>query len=137
MELVDPEKEAKTAKTAKAPRAGKLIKMARATKLSDLVNHLTNFEFAIIVEQNWWEFLTFDQQEALVDHELCHCGFDEKGPYIKDHTVEDFVEIVKRHGLWSNGLIELGEQVKQLDLFPAAPEVDQPALQLGLRSGGA
>lgn len=41
------------------------------------------------------------QRVALVDHELCHCRIDAKGnPKIRAHSIEEFSDVVRRHGLW-------------------------------------
>lgn len=41
-----------------------------------------------------------EEQRALLDHELMHCKHDEDGFYIADHDLEEFCEIVSRHGAW-------------------------------------
>lgn len=54
----------------------------------------------------WYGVLDERQKVALVDHELCHCVFDEETHKAKmrGHDVEEFVEIVQRHGSWDAGL---------------------------------
>lgn len=45
--------------------------------------------------------LSDEQRVALVDHELCHFQVTEDGePKLRSHTVEEFADVVKRHGLW-------------------------------------
>lgn len=45
--------------------------------------------------------LSDEQRVALVDHELCHFSINEEGePKLRSHTVEEFADVVKRHGLW-------------------------------------
>jgi hypothetical protein len=73
-----------------------------------------------------WQFLDEKQKEALVDHELCHLALDEdkgKGtPTMRPHDVEEFSEIVKRHGLWRPDLeqmVKIGAEQLKLDLQPA------------------
>lgn len=45
--------------------------------------------------------LSDEQRVALVDHELCHFHINEDGELkMRAHTVEEFAEVVKRHGLW-------------------------------------
>jgi hypothetical protein len=67
----------------------------------------------------WLDELTLAQQKALLDHELCHCYFD---PFtgeakLRSHDVEEFVEVIERHGLWEPALERVAEAVKQLPLI--------------------
>ena len=62
--------------------------------------------FVIEISHDIWQRLTDAQKVALVDHELCHCivRVNDKGevkPGVLGHDVEEFVDIVERHGLWS------------------------------------
>lgn len=57
-----------------------------------------------------WETFSPEQQIALVDHELCHFHVEideeksEPTLVIKEHDVEEFEAIVRRHGAWSGSL---------------------------------
>jgi hypothetical protein len=59
-------------------------------------------EFYVIeLSYFYWRSLTEKQRRALIDHELCHCETDEEGkPKMRTHDVEEFSEVIKRHGLW-------------------------------------
>lgn len=85
--------------------------------------------FVIEISKPAWDLLDKKQKLALVDHELCHCLWDvDKGIYMRAHDVEEFSEIIKRHGLWEPG-VELfatiaAKHVKQMDLpIPAKEQV--------------
>lgn len=61
--------------------------------------------FVIEVAADHWELLSPEQRRALVDHELTHCRLEvsKEGAMIKviaPHDVEEFTEIIERHGLW-------------------------------------
>lgn len=77
--------------------------------------------FVIEISKPAWDLLTQKQKKALVDHELCHCLWDvDKGIYMRTHDVEEFSEIIKRHGLWQPD-VELfatiaAKHIKQIDL---------------------
>lgn len=79
--------------------------------------------FCIEIAQDIWEALPEKQRIALVDHELCHCFReinDDTGEWmlsIRPHDVEEFAEIVQRHGLWSSDLDHFVEQSQQLRLI--------------------
>ncbi len=61
--------------------------------------------FVIEIAEPVWTVLGEKERTALVDHELCHCGvqFDEKEELqlvLVPHDVEEFRQVVARHGLW-------------------------------------
>ena len=73
--------------------------------------------FVIEVSEPVWERLTAAGQEALVDHELCHLAWQENPKtgflkrVIRGHNVEEFNEIIRRHGLWKPDLKEFAKQL--------------------------
>lgn len=80
--------------------------------------------FVIEIAEDIWSELTPHQKQALVDHELMHCTFeiDEKTDALKlgirGHDIEEFAEIVQRHGIWSRDLADFAAATKeQMDLF--------------------
>jgi len=62
---------------------------------------------------------------ALLDHELCHCGTSKnaKGEpvyYLRRHDLEEFEEVVRRHGLWRAGVVNFVNaslEKEQMPLF--------------------
>lgn len=58
-----------------------------------------------IVVPNW---LTFEapQHIAILDHELCHIDYNDETDTIglRPHSIEEFPEVVDRHGAWHTGL---------------------------------
>ena len=65
--------------------------------------------FAMIISSPIWENLPEAKRRALVDHELCHAKVEEDkdgNPKLKiaPHDLEEFTEIVKRHGLWRDSI---------------------------------
>lgn len=68
--------------------------------------------------EDWEESLSAAQQRALVDHELMHCDLEETEDgdlrmTTRPHDIEEFNEIVKRHGLWKSDLWEFGLTVAE------------------------
>lgn len=59
------------------------------------------YDFVIWLAEDWWHRLEPNQKIALVDHELCHCGWsnDDKA-YMRGHDIEEFNCILERHGYW-------------------------------------
>lgn len=75
--------------------------------------------FAVIISLNEWLRLSEAQKRALVDHELCHlwCEVDEDDAdkinlSILSHDVEEFRQIVERHGLWAPDVKGFAESVQ-------------------------
>lgn len=101
---------------------GKLI-LGMAKKVSPEMQTLIDFDFLIWISKPHFDNLEIDQQRALVDHELCHCGRNINEEWIiKKHDFEEFWKIIERHGLWSYDLQVAGKMIqdtrgKQLDLI--------------------
>jgi len=78
--------------------------------------------FVIEISEAMWDQLSAAGRIALVDHELCHRAMDvdeAEGTVkraIRGHTVEEFTEIVHRHGLWRPELERFAQHMPQLTL---------------------
>lgn len=70
--------------------------------------------FVIELAKDYWYHLTPEQRVALVDHELCHFGPDG----MRAHDVEEFREVIDRHGLWRPDLEKMALTMAQHQLFP-------------------
>lgn len=95
------------------------VKLGQCKKTSDLDRELHPFDFVILLNAEWWQDgrVTDDQRRALLDHELCHATvkLDEDGEPARDaldrvvyrlrkHDIEEFTEIVARHGTYKRDL---------------------------------
>lgn len=91
-------------KPGKTVRVGKRKTWAKAAMIPAKYEELlqANYKFVIEFDAHVWFQLTRDQQLALVDHELCHCGNDADGCYMKHHDVEEFRDVINRHGFWKD-----------------------------------
>lgn len=79
--------------------------------------------FVIELAQDEWDDMPPSKRRALIDHELCHCTieYDEEKDVvtlgIRAHDVEEFTEIIERHGLWKDDLADFAKATKeQLEL---------------------
>ncbi|MGE5590975.1 MAG: putative metallopeptidase [Bacillota bacterium] len=101
--------------------------LGRAVKVSERDKLFHGYDFLVIVNADEWLRLTPEQRVALVDHELCHCqrAVNADGDYVetKDgkpvwtiagHPVEEFPEIVDRHGAWDANLKLLAKKLKRI-----------------------
>lgn len=95
------------------------LKLGKCKKASDLDRELAAFDFVVMLQMEWWQnaSVTDDQRRALLDHELCHATVrldregepmrDERGRVVyrtRKHDIEEFSEIVERHGLYKRDL---------------------------------
>lgn len=93
--------------------------LGKAKKASDLDRELVAIDFVIMLSATFWQdaVVSDDQRRALLDHELCHCSVkvddngdkcvDERGRIVyrmRKHDIEEFSEIVARHGTYKRDL---------------------------------
>jgi len=89
----------------KAPVSAGRVRMGKAQKLAPVAAMLADKDFAIVLSSDVWKDLSLPQRQALLDHELCHCAprlnadGDRVGWQKRHHTLEDFNEVVARHGV--------------------------------------
>jgi hypothetical protein len=87
--------------------------------------------FVITITEPIWSYLPPEKRRALVDHELCHCwiDLDDEGDHPKlilvGHDLEEFIQVIQRHGLWRDDVqkfVEVGSPLLQNSLFEEATE---------------
>jgi hypothetical protein len=114
----------------------------KAKKCTAFERHVTGRNLFIFINSEAWEALKHPQRVALIDHELCHFvreneeyyddfaqrlvtrWADAKDPdswHLRDHDVEEFSEVIARHGLWEQGIERFAVAVRnaphQVTLF--------------------
>jgi hypothetical protein len=102
-----------------------LMPLAKAKKCSDLDRELAGWDFVIQLNKVPVQAMEEPQLRALLDHELSHCEVarDESGEVkiddlgravyrIRKHDVEEFTEVVYRHGIWKRDLERFAEAVQ-------------------------
>jgi len=94
------------------------VTLGQAKKGSDLDREMHDHDFVILLNHEAWNgSLNPDQKRALMDHELCHAEIskDQNGEpkidenkrtvyRIRKHDIEEFREIVARHGCYKEDL---------------------------------
>ena len=91
---------------------------------SALENHMSGMDYVMFVNDETWKHLSKGQKVALVDHELCHgdgqrTSTGEMVYGIRNHDLEEFTEVVKRHGLWEPTLEHFAGVVGEQMPLPA------------------
>jgi hypothetical protein len=95
------------------------VQIGKCKKASDLDRELMDYDFVIVLQREFWQEKAVDdsQRRALLDHELCHGALkldkdgepveDERGRKVyrtKKHDVEEFTEVIARHGCYKRDL---------------------------------
>ncbi len=96
-----------------ASKSGGKFILGMAKKVSEEMKTLINFDFLIWISKPHFDNLEIDQQRALVDHELCHCGRNINEEWIiRKHDFEEFRAVIQRHGIWNDDLRWANEAFK-------------------------
>ena len=78
----------------------------------------TETYFVMLIDHERWIALSEEQRQALVDHELCHGTMTPAGHWaLRTHDLEEFAEVLARHGLWRKDIEGFMRQAKQMLLF--------------------
>ncbi len=104
------------------PDADNHVRLGQCRKRGDLDRELDKFDFVILINEEYWAGLNDDHKRALIDHELCHAQivYDSDGEpkrddrnrlvcRIRKHDVEEFRDVVQRHGLYTADLAEIAK----------------------------
>lgn len=134
----------------KPDQDGHLV-LGRCVKISDLQREFNEFDFVIVLNREAWDDpdFTMDKKEALIDHELCHVGsvedddgakYDDRGRRVwrtKKHDIEEFQEIVVRHGCYKRDLERFAEAlIKRRKSEPSLFDEEQTAAGLKIVKDG-
>lgn len=126
------------------PNADGQVVLGKCKKCGDLEREAHGFDFIIILNYEFWMHAetTKAQRLALLDHELCHAAvkMDEEGVAkmdthnrpvwrIRRHDVEEFREIVERHGIWKQDLQAFAEAIRQAKQEPLLADPPPPVLR--------
>ena len=116
----------------KQDKDGRII-LGKCKKCGGVEREAHGHDFIIILNYEFWhDAKTTDKQRlALMDHELCHAAVqtdkegdeisDTKGRYVyrcRKHDIEEFREIVERHGLYKSDLQAFAESIRQARATP-------------------
>lgn len=119
----------------KADADGRL-QLGKMKKGSDLDREMHGYDAVMLLNHLAWNAAGFSeaQMRALIDHELCHlqvacdsdgeAKLDENGRTvyrIRKHDLEEFREIVARHGCWKDDVRKFAEA--------AVEKLEQPLLE--------
>lgn len=107
-----------------APSTNGKVTLGKCKKISKELQLHVPYDFLLWVAQDEWERLSERQQEALIDHELSHAGWDGMQASIIGHDIEEFDHILKRWGFWWPASDRTVMAVQYA--LPLAPSPDEP-----------
>lgn len=138
--------------TSKERKSGGKVVWAKTSKLSGAnkflssgndEDHEEGYDFLVLISGEIWDSISDAKRRALVDHELSHCVGKETDDgfkwSIRTHDIEEFTDVVKRHGTWNNEVTSFIHGVAQLPLFQgvsSAPRDFKEAVGDYLKSEG-
>lgn len=100
----------------------------QASKVSDRWRPLLKDEldFVIWIAEDAWKDWSPQKKRALLDHELCHCKYEPLTgrAWLAGHDIEEFNEIIERHGLWRDDLTRTAKVMRQQPLISFQATVD-------------
>jgi hypothetical protein len=73
----------------------------------------TLLDYLVWIAKPIWEIAPDSQRRALLDHELSHARYGQSGWTTRGHDVEEFLEVIQRHGLWNTSLRHIGAVIQQ------------------------
>lgn len=80
--------------------------------------------FVLEIARPIWTQLKDEARRALVDHELCHFDIEDGKLTLRPHDLEEFNEVVRRHGLWRPEVEFFVEAGKQGELFDLSKKTE-------------
>lgn len=102
--------------------------LGKCVKLSDLQREMVPYDYVIVLNKEVWEDPEFGREKklALLDHEMSHTApaLDAEGEKVRDtkgrlcwrirgHDIEEFEEIVARHGCYKRDLQRFAEALRK------------------------
>jgi hypothetical protein len=99
------------------------IILGKAQKATALLKKLTDYDFALLLNEPAWKKLSEEQQTALLDHELSHMAAeqdknDEWKFFIRSHDLEEFRAVVERHGQYLQDIVDFVAAANSNPLLP-------------------
>jgi len=101
------------------------VELAKTSKVPPKMQPLLEYDFLIVIAEDEWMRIASKAHEALIEHELCHCGGDAlNGWKIRHHDIEEFREVIERYGAWNAALFKDLQSIMQ----PALPGTEMVVL---------
>lgn len=109
--------------------------LGKVRKISGELEYLLDLDFLVVVALDCWNEATNRQKEALVDHLLERCTGEEDENTgemkwsVRTPDVQEFTDILNRHGAWTENLVGMVEVAQKLDIEARVQEVEAAVIQ--------
>jgi hypothetical protein len=107
-------------------KSGGEVVQGNTSKITGALKFIIQHDFLITINHDYFHGMVPQTQKALVDHYLAYAarGDDSKdgeATWVKvNPDIKDFAQILKRHGLWSEGLRKFDQAARQIEMNFAA-----------------
>jgi hypothetical protein len=71
------------------------------------------YDYMVWISKEDWEKITHAERRALIDHQLSHMWRGDSGWTIVGHDVEEFQQVIERHGMWNSALKRVDTSLAQ------------------------
>ena len=87
---------------------------ARLVKKYEKDVFASDLDFVVILNALHWDFQNEGTREAIIDHELSHCGYDadEDRCRIRPHDLQEFASVVRRRGLYLDDVKQMANAMQ-------------------------
>lgn len=117
----------------KASKKGGKTVLGTVKKMSDLLYFLIDAHYLVEIPLEVWNTLDETKRVALVDHLLERCVGEEDSESgemkwkTREPDVQEFASILRRHGAWTEDLVNFVSVGQSIDLSYMTGEVDAQA----------
>lgn len=96
------------------PNKGRAV-MAKIRKATATERFIGQYHLVLVVSEMVWRAIDENKRIALLDHEFCHVQYDDdKMTYrLVGHDLEEFRDVVRRHGAWFADIEMFNEAVAE------------------------
>jgi len=128
----------------------------RCHRCTGFERHITGKMFLIFIQEEAFNTWPLDRLTALIDHELRHIGrkqleevlynaetgtvkpagykrrTEPESWFLIDHDMEEFADIIERHGLWETGVEKIAQSIRKADYQMTITDIEnnQPRLKM-------
>lgn len=85
----------------KAQKLGDRFILGQCTKVPAKFQPYLEYDYIIWLSETDYSDMDDLRREALIDHELMHCKYGKNGWTIRPHDIQEFSDVIERHGVWS------------------------------------
>ncbi len=111
-----------------AQKQGDRFILGQCTKVPVKFQPYLEYDYVIWLSEQDYMAMDDLRREALIDHELMHCKFGANGWTIRPHDIQEFADVIRRHGVWSPDILKVEEAIQEYKQsgLPGSVEIGTP-----------